>query len=290
MRFGIIGRIIREEDIEVIQKLFKWMDREGIKFIVENSLIEKLGNNEFLDKGVESNELVKRSDMILALGGDGGILSTAKVVGKEMVPILGVNTGRLGFLAEIDIQELIDNIKILSEKKFYIEKRMILAGTIPSNDSDKKIYGLNDIVVNKGSYSRTIVLEVFISDKYFNTYTADGLIIATPTGSTAYSLSAGGPILSPNVEGIIINPICPHSLTERSVIIPSESIISIKLKTEIDHVKIFADGQIGFNLKPEQKLEVKKGEYLVNLVHCSKKSFYDILRTKLNWGRRGVET
>lgn len=290
MNFGIIGRIIREEDIEVIQKLFKWMDSEGIKFIVENSLIEKLGNNEFLDKGVESNELVKRSDMILALGGDGGILSTAKVVGKEMVPILGVNTGRLGFLAEIDIQELIDNIKILSEKKFYIEKRMILAGTIPSNDSDKKIYGLNDIVVNKGSYSRTIVLEVFISDKYFNTYTADGLIIATPTGSTAYSLSAGGPILSPNVEGIIINPICPHSLTERSVIIPSESIISIKLKTDIDHVKIFADGQIGFNLKPEQKLEVKKGEYLVNLVHCSKKSFYDILRTKLNWGRRGVET
>ena len=118
MRFGIIGRIIREEDIEVIQKLFKWMDREGIKFIVENSLIEKLGNNEFLDKGVESNELVKRSDMILALGGDGGILSTAKIVGREMVPILGVNTGRLGFLAEIDIQELIDNIKILSEKKF----------------------------------------------------------------------------------------------------------------------------------------------------------------------------
>ena len=290
MRFGIIGRIIREEDIEVIRKLFKWMDREGIKFIVENSLIEKLGNNEFFDKGVESNELVKRSDMILALGGDGGILSTAKVVGKEMVPILGVNTGRLGFLAEIDIQELIDNIKILSEKKFYIEKRMILAGTIPSNDSDKKIYGLNDIIVNKGSYSRTIVLEVFIGDKYFNTYTADGLIIATPTGSTAYSLSAGGPILSPNVEGIIINPICPHSLTERSVIIPSESMISIKLKTEIDHVKIFADGQIGFNLKVEQKLEVKKGEYLVNLVHCSKKSFYDILRTKLNWGRRGVET
>ncbi len=290
MNFGIIGRIIRESDNEVIQKLFKWMDREGIKFLVENSLIEKLGNNEFSDKGVESNELVKRSDMILALGGDGGILSTAKVVGKEMVPILGVNTGRLGFLAEIDIQELIDNIKILSEKKFHIEKRMILAGTIPSNDSGKKIYGLNDIVVNKGSYSRTIVLELFIGDKYFNTYTADGLIIATPTGSTAYSLSAGGPILSPNVEGIIINPICPHSLTERPVIIPSESIISIKLKTEIGHVKIFADGQIGFNLKPEQKLEVKKGEYLVNLVHCSKKSFYDILRTKLNWGRRGVET
>lgn len=290
MNFGIIGRIIRESDNEVIQKLFKWMDREGIKFLVENSLIEKLGNNEFSDKGVESNELVKRSDMILALGGDGGILSTAKVVGKEMVPILGVNTGRLGFLAEIDIQELIDNIKLLSEKKFYIEKRMILAGTIPSNDSGKKIYGLNDIVVNKGSYSRTIVLEVFIGDKYFNTYTADGLIIATPTGSTAYSLSAGGPILSPNVEGIIINPICPHSLTERPVIIPSESMISIKLKTEIDHVKIFADGQIGFNLKSEQKLEVKKGEYLVNLVHCSKKSFYDILRTKLNWGRRGVET
>jgi len=290
LNFGIIGRIIRESDNEVIQKLFKWMDREGIKFLVENSLIEKLGNNEFSDKGVESNELVKRSDMILALGGDGGILSTAKVVGKEMVPILGVNTGRLGFLAEIDIQELIDNIKLLSEKKFYIEKRMILAGTIPSNDSGKKIYGLNDIVVNKGSYSRTIVLEVFIGDKYFNTYTADGLIIATPTGSTAYSLSAGGPILSPNVEGIIINPICPHSLTERPVIIPSESMISIKLKTEIDHVKIFADGQIGFNLKSEQKLEVKKGEYLVNLVHCSKKSFYDILRTKLNWGRRGVET
>jgi len=290
LNFGIIGRIIRKSDNEIIQKLFKWMDSEGIKFLVENSLIEKLGNNEFSDKGIESNELVKRSDMILALGGDGGILSTAKVVGKEMVPILGVNTGRLGFLAEIDIQELIDNIKILSEKKFYIEKRMILAGTISSNDSDKKIYGLNDIVVNKGSYSRTIVLEVFISDKYFNTYTADGLIIATPTGSTAYSLSAGGPILSPNVEGIIINPICPHSLTERPVIIPSESMISIKLKTETDHVKIFADGQIGFNLKPEQKLEVKKGEYLVNLVHCSKKSFYDILRTKLNWGRRGVET
>jgi len=290
LNFGIIGRIIRKSDNEIIQKLFKWMDREGIKFLVENSLIEKLGNNEFSDKGIESNELVKRSDMILALGGDGGILSTAKVVGKEMVPILGVNTGRLGFLAEIDIQELIDNIKILSKKKFYIEKRMILTGTIPSNDSGKKIYGLNDIVVNKGSYSRTIVLEVFIGDKYFNTYTADGLIIATPTGSTAYSLSAGGPILSPNVEGIIINPICPHSLTERPVIIPSESIISIKLKTEIDHVKIFADGQIGFNLKPEQKLEVKKGEYLVNLVHCGKKSFYDILRTKLNWGRRGAET
>jgi NAD+ kinase len=290
LKFGIVGKVIREKDTQIVIRLFEWMEKEGITFLVENSLIEKIGNGKFSDKGIDSLELVKKSDMILVLGGDGGILSTAKIVGKEMVPILGVNTGKLGFLAEIDINELIDNIKILLEKKFHIEKRMILVATTTPDNSNKKIYGLNDIVINKGSYSRTIILEIFIENKYFNTYTADGVIIATPTGSTAYSLSAGGPILSPDLDGIIINPICPHSLAERPVVISANSAISIKLKSDIDHVDIFSDGQIGFNLKLGQILEVRKGDYTVNLVHCSKKSFYDILRTKLNWGRRGIET
>lgn len=290
MRFGIVGRVIREKDTQIVIKLFEWMEKEGITYLVENSLIEKIGDGKFSDKGIDSLELVKKSDMILTLGGDGGILSTAKIVGKEMVPILGVNTGKLGFLAEIDINELIDNIKILLEKKFHIEKRMILMATINPDNLNKKIYGLNDIVINKGSYSRTIILEIYIENKYFNTYTADGVIISTPTGSTAYSLSAGGPILSPDLDGIIINPICPHSLAERPVVISADSVISIKLKSNIDHVDIFSDGQIGFNLKLGQALEVRKGDYSVNLVHCSKKSFYDILRTKLNWGRRGIET
>ena len=289
MKFGIIGRIIRESDRRVIQKLFEWMNSEGITFLAEHTLIERLDGKQFTNTGAETGELIQKSDIILALGGDGGILSTAKAVGKDMIPILGVNTGRLGFLAEIDIQELIDNIKVVLEEKFHIEKRMILEADIPSDNSFEKIYGLNDIVVNKGFYERTIVLEIFIGDKYFNTYTADGVIIATPTGSTAYSLSAGGPILSPDVEGIIINPICPHSLAERPVIISENSVISITLKTKIEHVGIFADGQDAYHLKPEQRIEIKKGDYMVNLVHCSKKSFYDILRTKLNWGKRGVE-
>ncbi len=289
MKFGIIGKIVKERDKEVICKFFRWMDNEGITFLVEDMLIKNLGDGEFAGKGMEPEGLVQKSDIILAFGGDGVILSVAKAVGEHMLPILGVNTGRLGFLAEIDIQELIDNIKIVLEKKFYIEKRMVLEAVIPSDNNVGKIYGLNDIVVNKGPYARTIVLEIFIGNKYFNTYTADGVIIATPTGSTAYSLSAGGPILSPNIEGIIINPICPHSLAERPVIISADSLISITLKTNIDHIEIFADGQITYHLKPEQKIEIKKGDYAVNLVHFSKKSFYDILRTKLNWGKRGVE-
>lgn len=285
MKFGIIGRVIRQSDNEVVHQLFQWMKSEGIPFLVENSLVEKIGDGEFDDKAVNAVELVKNSDMILALGGDGGILQTARIVGKNMVPILGVNTGRLGFLAEIDTHELIHNIKILLNNEYSIEKRMILEAAIPSVNAEHKITGLNDIVINKGSYPRTVILEIVIGDKYFNSYIADGIIVATPTGSTAYSLSAGGPILSPRIDGIIINPICPHTLSERPVIISTESTIYITLKSDAVEVDVFVDGQSGFKLKSEQTLEIKKGGYDVNLVHCSKKSFYDILRTKLNWGR-----
>jgi NAD+ kinase len=222
--------------------------------------------------------------MVIAFGGDGTILSTAKDVSPTEVPILGVNVGRFGFLAEISVEELYEKLDQLIEGDYLIEDRMAIETTI-TKDLDKYSYfAFNDVALEKGGFSRTILIETYINEEYLNTYNADGLLICTPTGSTAYSLSAGGPLLTPDMKALVINPICPHSLSQRPLVISDDKVVQFKAWSEKREMLLSVDGQSVLKVTEDHLIQVKRAAQSVKLVKCSGNSFYHVLRTKLNWG------
>ena len=229
-------------------------------------------------------ELAKTSSVVLSFGGDGTLLSTARAVGNAETPILGVNLGGLGYLAEISPQELQSKFRDFFKGKYTIENRMVLKATINTGKEKRTFFALNDIVVDKGLSTRIIKLRTTIQGEYLNTYFADGLIIATPTGSTGYSLSAGGPILEPTMEGIIINPICPHTLNHRPVVIRSVKVIEIEADPDLEVQPLTCDGFSEMLLRPGAKITVQRADWVVKLIRMKGKDFYNVLQEKLKWG------
>ncbi|MFH1733539.1 MAG: NAD(+)/NADH kinase [bacterium] len=203
---------------EVLPDFLKWIESQGPTVLVCDDLKDHLKSPE--TTFLPADELVQASDMILSFGGDGTMLSTARKVGRSQIPILGVNLGGLGYLAEISLEDLHPRMQKLLGGCFRIEDRMVLKCWVEG--SDDEFFALNDIVIAKGSYPRVVSIRTTIDERYLNTYTGDGLVIATPTGSTAYSLSAGGPIVEPGLHTIIISPISPHTLADRPVVIGAD--------------------------------------------------------------------
>ena len=225
--------------------------------------------------------------MIIVLGGDGTLLSVARLVGDHEVPILGVNLGGLGFLTEITLDELYSVLERVLRDDFEINEREILkAGVIRRGKRIAEFIVLNDAVINKGALARIIDLETTINGEYLSTFRSDGLIISTPTGSTAYNLSAGGPIVYPSLHTIIITPICPHTLTIRPIIIPDDVKIRALLKSSNEEVTLTLDGQQGFTLKFEDVVEVGKAEGRILLIKSPYRHYFELLREKLKWGER----
>jgi len=216
----------------------------------------------------------------LVLGGDGTILKTARYYAKYDVPILGINLGRLGFLSQAKPTQVKEAIDLILQGNFKIEDRMMLSAL------DDKMNALNDIVIKGNGFSRTSRLYVHINENIVCDYLADGIIISTPTGSTAYTLSAGGPILFPTLNAIVIVPICPHTMNARPIVIPSCEVINVTSSQNKPLLKISADGQNTLNLEPNQAIEVKKSEYNAKLLllNMQKNSFYSVLKEKLHWG------
>ncbi|MDP1678171.1 MAG: NAD(+)/NADH kinase [Bacteroidota bacterium] len=286
MKIGVIGNSIKGSLPDAIETLLKLGSKYNLEFFIHDELSQllkkKVGNALLQKQYLPSSELVTESDVIIAFGGDGTILSAARMVGKSDVPILGINLGKLGFLAEVSLEEMEAFIQDVISGQHVIEERMMLKTTIEKDKSE--LYSLNDVVIDNSTSSRLIHISVYVNGEYLVSYSGDGIILATPTGSTAYSLAAGGPIVVPTTQVIEIQPISPHSLSARTVIIPDTSTIRIVVEHLSNEARVTADGQTEKIYTPPLDIYVRKAEYSVKLIKRKDRSYYDVLRTKLLWG------
>lgn len=283
MTLGIVANIIKPMVREVIPRLVRWLDKRHTPFLLAQDIRQVVDPGIAPSGWADLEELGRRSDVVIAFGGDGTFLAVARAVGQLGVPIFGVNLGGLGFLADVRIEELYPCLEDLLAGQYDVIERMLLRAAV-MDSPERVFYALNDVVIDKGGSPRIIEICMHVDDVYFNTYVADGLIVATPTGSTAYSLAAGGPIVIPTMRVVIITPLCPHSLSARPVVIPPESVVRVAATTGDQHVNLTADGQIGCMLRSGQEVEIRVADYRVKWVATRRRRFYEVLRLKLHWG------
>jgi len=286
MTFGIAGNLRKEDVPTIAQRVIQRLNSEGVDFVIEKSLAEMIRKKlriKSIGRTVSEKDLPARCDMLVSLGGDGTILRLARQVAERGTPLLGVNLGKLGFLAEVSVEDLDACLTEVLKGDYFIVERMMLQATILKHS--KTYVALNDIVVDKFGSSRVLNFETHVNGEYLATFTADGIILSTPTGSTAYAMANGGPIVTPHNRTITISPICPHSLTARPVIVPDDSVIRIKVVSSENKVHITADGQDEVLVNPPTEIRVKRSPFSARLVKRRNTSYYDLLRKKLNWGQ-----
>jgi len=278
---GLVAKYQEPKAAEMVRWLAPWLKQRRKKVLVEDVVVRGAGVS------CTKKQLAAKADLIISLGGDGTLLNIAPLVERPDVPILGVNLGGLGFITEVAVDELESVLAKTLEGDYEVEKRMTLEVRVNTkNGKLRKFRVLNDAVIAKGARSRIIDLETYVGDDYLCTYRADGLIISTPTGSTAYSLAAGGPILEPALGAIILSPICPHTLTNRPIVVPNKSTIQVTLRSFGDTVILIPDGQPGVRLNNGDQVEARDFGLPVSLIKLPSRSYYEILRNKLKWGER----
>jgi NAD+ kinase len=278
---GLVAKYQEPKAAEMVRWLVPWLKQRGKKVLVENG-ISRTGGISCTKK-----EMAIRADLIISLGGDGTLLNIAPLVERPDVPVLGVNLGGLGFITEVAADELESVVAKTLEGDYEVEKRMTLEIRVYSkNRKPYQFRVLNDGVIAKGARSRIIDLETYVDDDYLCTYRADGLILSTATGSTAYSLATGGPILEPTLSAIVVAPICPHTLTHRPIVVPGNATIRVTLRSFGDTVILIPDGQPGVRLNNGDKVEARDYGLPVSLIKVPARSYYEILRDKLKWGER----
>jgi len=288
-RIGIIAKQNKPEAAPIVRRLVEWLQPKKIEVYIEEGMGEgfhpPLAGPHL--NSMKRDDIPTQVEMIIVLGGDGTLLSVARLVGDHGVPILGVNLGGLGFLTEITLEELYRVLERVVQGDFITDERVVFkAAVIRRGERMAEFTVLNDAVVNKGALARIIDLETTINGEYLTTFKSDGLILSTPTGSTAYNLSAGGPIVHPSLHCIIITPICPHTLTNRPIMIPDDVEIRAILKTRQQEVILTLDGQQGFTLEFEDVVEVRKAENRILLIKSPYRHYFEVLRKKLKWGER----
>jgi NAD+ kinase len=282
-KIGIYAKKNHPEAEQITLQICEHLNQHQIEILLEDSLAESIGQV----NGFAGEELPGLVDLIIVLGGDGTLISVARQVGHRQVPILGVNLGRLGFLTEITLPELPEMLDRILNGDYVITERMMLDASIQREGKEISSYTvLNDVVINKGALARIIDISTSVDGRHLSTYKADGLIVSTPTGSTGYNLAAGGPIISPEINSLVITPICPHMLTNRPIIVWSKSVIEIQVNFEDDVVFFTADGQVGRKLLAGDLLIVRRSEARTRLINNPNKDYFEILRTKLSWGER----
>ncbi|HXG51214.1 MAG TPA: NAD(+)/NADH kinase [candidate division Zixibacteria bacterium] len=280
---GLVAKYQEPKATEMVRWLVPWLKQRGKKVLVENGAVRGLASASSCTK----KEIARKADLIISLGGDGTLLNIAPLVERPEVPILGVNLGGLGFITEVAADELEAVLSKTLEGDYAVEKRMTLeARVFGKRGKPRRFRVLNDVVIAKGARSRIIDLETYVDEDYLCTYRADGLIVSTPTGSTAYSLAAGGPILEPALGAIILSPICPHTLTHRPIVVPSKATIRVTLRSAGDTVILSPDGRQGMRLNNGDRVEARDSGLPVSLIKVASRSYYEILRNKLKWGER----
>ncbi|MFV1952105.1 MAG: NAD(+)/NADH kinase [Nitrospinota bacterium] len=282
-RIGIVVKPHKSKVEEILRGLLDWLKKREIDICLDRETASTID----MKSTCERSSIPSKSDIIIVLGGDGTLLSIARHVGNSNVPILGVNLGGLGFLTEVTLDELYPTLERVIAEDYAIEERMMLNACIRRDGKIATRYMLlNDVVISKGVLARIIDLEVKINGQYVVTYRADGLIVSTPTGSTAYSLSAGGPILYPTMNAIILTPICPFTLTNRPIVVPEDVKVEVRLTTDNEDVQVTLDGQEGFPITYGDAVEIEKGDNTIRLIQSPEKNHYQVLRKKLKWGER----
>ncbi|MBN2569500.1 MAG: NAD(+)/NADH kinase [Deltaproteobacteria bacterium] len=268
---GIIVNSSKQNAMEQAERLRDWLSDRGVKAFLETDLKGQVS---------EKREFASSIDMVVVFGGDGTLLVAARIVKEYDVPILGIKLGGLGFMTVINLNEIYNVMDIILRGDYTTSRRMMLNASVEGTECSV----LNDIVISRSDLSRMVNLETFVDEEFLATFKADGLIISTPTGSTAYSMSAGGPIVFPENDSIIINPICPHTLTNRPIVLPPESTIKVRLTDEEEGVKVAMDGQVLNIMKSDQEITIKKSQYFIDIVDSPFRGYLEVLRTKLGWG------
>jgi NAD+ kinase len=235
---------------------------------------------------VDERELAARADLVVAIGGDGTLLHAARNVAAREVPLVGINRGRLGFLTDVSPEHMLDALDAILAGNFLAERRLMLAASLAGHATSGALFALNDIVLQKGDTGRLLDFTTDVDDTYVNTHRGDGLIVATPTGSTAYALSCGGPIIQPNVDALVMVPICPHTLSDRPLVLPSTSAIRVTLDNAGgSEAHVVCDGEPLARMSPTDVLSITLAKQAVTLLHPRDYNYYELLRSKLNWGR-----
>jgi NAD+ kinase len=289
MKVAIYGKYYLNSTEPIINDIFVFFSNNGVEMIIESEFLKILHEKKIIQKEYKTftshSELNSSFDMLISIGGDGTILRAAALVRNSGVPILGINAGRLGFLATVQKENIAEFMQFIIDKKYTISKRTLLSlSCSPSNDVVEEInFALNEISVSRKETTSMITIETYLNNEFLNSYWADGLIISTPTGSTGYSMSCGGPILTPNVKSFVITPIAPHNLNARPLVVPDETEIRLKISGRDNHYLVSLDSRI-ISVKNETLLFIKKSPFEINMVEIPNETFLKTLRNKLFWG------
>ncbi len=281
-RIGIISKPKKTEIREIAPPLIQWLRERKIEVCIDKETASILESSE---KCLSRNELPGQVDLVVVLGGDGTLLAAVRALNRKVVPVLGVNLGGLGFLTVIPREQLYATLEGVLEGNFRVEKRVQIEGElVRADEAISSFLALNDVVLNKGAIARILDFDVLVDGKFVSTYKSDGLIVSTPTGSTAYSLAAGGPVVMPAVEAFIVTPICAHTLTNRPLVLPNTATIAVIVKSQREAAYLTVDGQVGIAAHSEDILRLRKATSTVELILPPEKDYFEILRQKLKWG------
>jgi NAD+ kinase len=287
-----VGVVVKPRHAEAWQtacELGAWLEKRGVRLVgkwlsqaerdVVSGLICEI-------ETLEENSLIEEVDLIVVLGGDGTMISTARAIGDRPIPVLGINYGALGYLTEFRIEEMFAALEQILAGNYKLDRRVALRVEHYRGEEILSVNRvLNDVVINKAALARIIEIEIRLDGLFVNSFRADGLIVSTPTGSTAYNLSAGGPIVFPTMNAVVMTPICPFTLSNRPIVVPDTAEIELFLKTENEEVALTLDGQVGFELQRGDLVKIRKSRMTFNLVEPPNRNYFDVLRDKLRWGR-----
>ena len=287
--FGIWGNTEKPAFWELLPDIISWTEEKNLEVHLTTRIRDNMEDPQtFSYQVIESAEDFFKLDFLLTLGGDGTMLSLARAVGDRNVPILGIHLGELGFLAAVNVDQMFEKLDQVVAGDYLVQPRIVLKSTVYNGGKSSTFFALNDMVIDRGKSHRMLVYELQANNHVIANYKADGLIVSTPTGSTAYSLAAGGPIVVPTMRTMIVTPICPHSLTLRPIVIPDDQVLKISFPSDHDDgIALAVDGQICEELGSGSKVEIQAADYTINMIGFPGSNYFRTLRKKMGWGRRG---
>lgn len=287
-RIGVLIKPQQPDALKTICRLVEWCAARGIGVACgpRNECARIESETGCSVEILEHEAMVRSVDLIVVLGGDGTMIATARMVGDHATPVLGINYGTLGYLAEFTVEEMIPALEAMLDGDYTLDHRLMLAAEV-YRDGERVLHDrvLNDVVISKSALARIIEIEALVDGKFLNRFRADGLIVSTPTGSTAYNLSAGGPIIYPSMNAIVITPICPHTLSNRPLVVSADVELELIFKTPEEEVALTLDGQVGMPLMEGDRVRVRRSATTFNLIQAHTRNYFDVLRSKLRWGR-----
>jgi NAD+ kinase len=287
-RVGVVVKPNHPEALKTVCHLIEWLDAHAIRLIGTPDLDPRRieGETGCTIEIVEPEKLAASVDLIVVLGGDGTMIGTSRMIGDYDVPVVGINYGTLGYLAEFRVEEMVSALESILAGDYRIDTRVRLSVELVCGEEilmHSRV--LNDVVINKSALARIIELEAFMNGQLISAFRADGLIISTPTGSTAYNLSAGGPVVYPSMNALVITPICPFTLSDRPIVVPDDALIELGLRTPHEEVVLTLDGQVGLPIHTEHRVRIRKSLTTFKIVQPKNRNYFEVLREKLRWGK-----